>query len=98
MDLQEIRGQLNLIDDQILRLFCERMALVRNVAAYKIEHHLPVLDASREQVILERVSQAAGEELGEYARGLFETVMALSRDYQERQMLQNGEKPSWNTD
>ena len=86
MDLQEIRTQLNSIDDEILKLFCRRMALVKDVAAYKIEHHLPVLDSGREQAILDRVSQTAGEELGGYARSLFETLMALSRDYQEKQM------------
>ena len=91
MDLQEIRSQLNGIDDQILTLFCQRMALVKDVAAYKIEHHLPVLDSGREQAILDRVSQAAGEELGNYARNLFETLMTLSRDYQEKQI--SGEKP-----
>ena len=86
MDLQEIRTQLNGIDDQMLSLFCRRMALVKDVAAYKIEHHLPVLDANREQAIIDRVSQAAGEEMGCYARTLFNTLMALSRDYQEKQM------------
>ena len=86
MDLQEIRTQLNGIDDEILKLFCRRMALVKDVAAYKMEHHLPVLDSGREQAILDRVSQAAGEEMGGYARTLFETLMALSRDYQEKQM------------
>ena len=91
MDLQEIRTQLNGIDDQILKLFCRRMTLVKDVAAYKMAHHLPVLDSVREQAILDRVSQAAGEEMGGYARSLFETLMALSRDYQEKQM--NGEKP-----
>ena len=91
MDLQEIRTQLNGIDDQMLSLFCRRMALVKDVAAYKIEHHLPVLDSGREQAILDRVSQAAGEEMGSYARVLFQTLMALSRDYQEKQI--SGEKP-----
>ena len=91
LNLQEIRAQLNGIDDQIIQLFCRRMALVKDVAAYKIEHNLPVLDSGREQAILDRVSQAAGEEMGGYARALFETLMALSRDYQEKQM--NGEKP-----
>jgi chorismate mutase/prephenate dehydratase len=91
VDLQEIRTQLNGIDDQMLSLFCRRMALVKDVAAYKIEHHLPVLDANREQAIIDRVSQAAGEEMGGYARVLFQTLMALSRDYQEKQI--SGEKP-----
>ncbi len=91
MDLQEIRTQLNGIDDQILTLFCQRMALVKDVAAYKMEHHLPVLDSGREQAILDRVSQAAGEEMGGYARALFETLMVLSRDYQEKQI--SGERP-----
>ena len=47
-NLQEIRQQLDAIDDQMLALFADRMRLVSQVAAYKREHGLPVFDAARE--------------------------------------------------
>ena len=48
MDLLKIRDQLDVIDKEIVRLFEERMALVRDVAAFKIETGKPVFDKERE--------------------------------------------------
>lgn len=92
LNLQEIRGKLDTIDSQMIGLFCQRMNLVKDVAAYKQEHNLPILDTGREQGILHRVSLLAGEEMSGYAQRLFETLMMLSREYQEKQMQSSGKK------
>ena len=86
MDLQDYRAQLDQIDDQIVSLFTQRMETVRNVADYKKEHNTPVLHAGRERDILYRVTGACGEELQEYTRILFSTLLELSRDYQENRL------------
>ena len=86
MDLQEYRAQLDQIDDQMVSLFKRRMETVRQVADYKKEHHAPVLNASRERDILYRVTGACGEELQEYTKILFSTLLELSRDYQENRL------------
>ena len=49
MDLQELRRRIDRIDDELVRLFAERMDVAAEVAAYNKEKGLPVLDASREQ-------------------------------------------------
>ena len=82
MDLKEYRGQLDRIDGEIIRLFKERMETVSKIAEYKKSNGLPILAAGREQEILDRISAIAGEDLQEYAKKLFTTLMALSRDYQ----------------
>ena len=43
MELSEIRTKIDAVDDELLRLFLERMDLAEEVAAYKNEHHLPIL-------------------------------------------------------
>ena len=83
MGLQEYRAQLDQIDDQIAALFKQRMETVRHVADYKKEHNTPVLNAGRERDILYRVTGECGEELQEYTKILFSTLLELSRDYQE---------------
>ncbi len=83
MELQEYRAQLDQIDDQIAALFQRRMETVRQVADYKKEHNTPVLNAGRERDILYRVTGTCGEELQEYTKILFSTLLELSRDYQE---------------
>ena len=84
MDLNELRNEINGIDDEILGLFLRRMALARQVAEYKQENNLPIYQPQREQEILESVAQRAGE-LGSYARELFTTLMDLSKQYQRDQ-------------
>ncbi len=91
LNLQDIREQLDQIDDQMIDLFSKRMRLVSEVAAYKKEKGLPILDKGREDVILERLSQKAGNELSEYAKRMYETLFAVSREYQKAQLDQSGE-------
>ena len=88
-NLEEIRSEIDELDQQLLDLFCRRMKLAADVAAYKIRHDLPTLRPEREQEILDRAEKNAGEEFGSYARSLFENIMSLSRDYQN--LLRNQE-------
>ena len=85
-DLSKIREQINNIDEQIIELWKERMALSLSVAEYKKENNLPILDEQREKELLDRIGSLAGEELEEYSRALYSEIMRISRDYQERQI------------
>ncbi len=86
MDLQECREKIDAIDEKIVALFRERMEICAQVASYKKEHDLPVYDAKRERSLLTRVADLAGEEMDEYVRVLFGTVMDLSKAYQHRKL------------
>lgn len=86
MDLQDYRNQLDQIDDQLVALFKQRMETVKLVADYKREHNTPVLAAGRERDILYRVTGLCGEELQEYTKILYSTLLELSRDYQENRL------------
>lgn len=81
MELSEIRTQIDAVDDQLLQLFLERMALSEEVAAYKNEHHLPILNKERERAILAKVTEKAGEK-ERYAYHLFSTLFELARSRQ----------------
>jgi len=61
MELSEIRTRIDAVDDQLLKLFLERMELAEEVAAYKNEHHLPILNKQREREILAKVTAKAGD-------------------------------------
>ena len=85
--LTELRGELDAIDREMVALFERRMAVAREVAAYKLANGLPGLDASREaQGIASRQGYLTEERLREDVARLFETVMALSREEQRRVM------------
>ena len=53
MDLTELRGQIDAIDDELVRLFRARMDIAAQVADYKKERGLPIFDGAREQEVLE---------------------------------------------
>lgn len=89
MDLNELRQMINEIDSQIVPLFCQRMNVALEVAKYKKEHNIPVLDKNREQQLLEKVSQMAGDEFDLYAASLYNTILEISRSYQHKYINSN---------
>ena len=85
MELSEIRARIDAVDDQMLKLFLERMDLSDEVAAYKNEHHLPILNKERERAILAKVTKDAGDR-ERYAYHLFSTLFELARSRQAEQI------------
>lgn len=81
MELSEIRTQIDAVDDQLLELFLRRMELAEEVAAYKAEHHLPILNKQREREVLARVTERAGDQ-ERSAYHLFSTLFELARSRQ----------------
>ena len=84
MDLKELRGQIDEIDDQLVKFFCQRMDIAAQVAQYKKEQGLPILMPAREREKLQDVSQKAGPEMAGYTRTLYTMLFELSRSYQSK--------------
>ena len=85
MELSECRKKLDEIDAKIVALFEERMSVSEEVAACKAEHHLPILDAAREEEKLEMIRHLAADPKNAKACAeLFEKIMELSRNRQEQ--------------
>ena len=89
MDLNELRLEIDKIDDQLIQLFVQRMNIAAEIAAYKKEHNLPIFAPSREAEKLQDAAVKAGPELEEYCRTLYSTLFALSREYQAKQPPEN---------
>ena len=86
MDLQELRKNIDEIDRELVDLFIRRMNISAEVAEYKREVGMPVLDPARERALLERVSEMSGEEFERYTRTLYSTILDLSRSYQHKKL------------
>lgn len=82
--LKEQRKRIDEIDGEILKLFCERMKVVEEVAKIKLENGMPVLQPEREKDIIKRRSAEASPEMRNYTEKLFTELMAISRSYQLR--------------
>ena len=81
-ELEQLRGDIDAIDRQIVDLMKRRMETVAQVAEYKKANNMPVLDTSRERALLSKVGQEAGEELADYVQSMYRTIMAASRSYE----------------
>jgi len=91
MDINDLRTQINSIDEQIVELFNRRMEVSAGIADYKKANGKPIYDPAREREVLARVSDLAGSETETYARVLFSTLFDLSRSYQTSRNVQKSE-------
>ena len=57
--LEELRGQLDVVDDQIVKLYEERMKICEQVGEYKVEAGRKVFDRVREKEKLQNVAVSA---------------------------------------
>lgn len=90
--LEELRKELDEIDEQIVALYEDRMRVCGEVGEYKIEAGKKVFDKAREVEKLASVSQKVS---GEFNRKgiteLYEQLMAMSRKLQYQLLTQKGE-------
>lgn len=84
MDLKDYREQLDKLDDEMVRLFTQRMELCAKIADYKKKNGLPVLDVRREREKLMDISEKTKPELRDYATSLYSLIFELSRSSQNR--------------
>ncbi len=89
MDIENLRAQIDKIDDELTRIFTDRMEISQLVSEYKKDNKLMVLDRSREREILTRVTAEAAPELEVYIKTLFLTLFSLSRSYQYAMMAKD---------
>ncbi len=91
LDLTEIRKEIDEIDDQILKLFEERMELAEKVADFKIKTGKQVFDKQRE---LDKLKTLAGKASGSFTskgiQELFQQIMSISRKRQYQLLTDNG--------
>ncbi len=83
VELTQIREQLDIVDQEIIRLYEQRMDLCRQVAAFKKENDRRVYDRSREEEKKASVRRMVKDEA--YAKGaeeLFSQLMSMSRKLQ----------------
>ena len=84
MDLTQLRGEIDKIDDQLVHLFAQRMDIAAQIADYKKENNLPILMPSRERAKLQDVAEKAGPDMANYTRVLYSMIFELSRSYQSK--------------
>ena len=86
MALEELRQEIDAIDEELVQLFVRRMGVSAQVADLKKQDGRAVLDPSRERQLLQRVSELAGDEMESQTRVLYNLILSLSRSYQNHRL------------
>ena len=89
-ELEQARREIDRIDAEMAALFCQRMDAVGAVVAYKRANGLPVLDASREEAVVEKnLARVENPAYKPYYADHIRHMMALSRQYQTQVLGKN---------
>lgn len=75
-DLSDLRQQIDVIDNQILDILAHRMRISKEIAQFKKEHSMPVLQAGRYDEIL-NIRGEQGQKMGmssEFIKEVFEAI------------------------
>lgn len=86
MDIKELRKEIDGINNEMLELFVKRMEVSEQIAEYKRENNMPVIDRAREREILADMSEKAGSDMEKYAYYFFSKIMDLSRAHQHEML------------
>lgn len=91
IDLMKLRDEIDVIDNEMVRLFEERMEICKEVADFKIKTGKPVFDKEREVAKIKTLKGKAHTSFN--ATGveeLFQQVMSMSRKLQYQLLTEHG--------
>ncbi|WP_419025581.1 prephenate dehydratase [Emergencia sp.] len=83
-NIEDYRKNIDNIDKEIVEKLEERMRVAENIAKYKQDNNLPVVDIIREREKLEEITEMASDDMASYARILYNTIMEMSKDHQRK--------------
>ncbi|KMT22723.1 prephenate dehydratase [Clostridium cylindrosporum] len=87
-DLKEIRDEIDRIDNEIIKLFQDRMDTVIKVAEYKKKNNLEVLNRKREEQVIENhLSKIEKVEYKKEVEKFLNSVMEISRQAQRKFLI-----------
>ena len=83
-NLDDIRVEINAVDDELLSLIIKRLNLSKEVAAYKKANNIPILDRARELWILDHITKGKDADLVVPLRETYESIFLVSRRRQSQ--------------
>lgn len=91
MNLEELRKEIDKVDDELIALIEKRMDIATDIAKYKKENNLPVLNSKREREKLNDISLKSRQDVESYMRVLYSLLFELSRSHQNRILNSNSD-------
>ncbi len=82
MKIEELRKKIDCIDDELSKLYVERMSVSKQIGEVKAREHLPVNVSKRENDILARICKGVDEDKIIYLKQLYDEIFLQSKNYQ----------------
>ena len=87
MELDEIRLEINKLDEKIVQLLEKRFNLVLEVGKYKKEKALDILDESRENLVMNNCKKhLIDDEYNLYLEKIYTQIMNTCKEIQKNQI------------
>lgn len=84
-ELENLRERIDTIDKELIALFEERMNVVNDIAEYKIKNNLPILNQSREDIVISKVkSIVKNKDYTDSAIDFIQDIMEISKKFQQK--------------
>ena len=89
MSLEKYRQNIDEIDNQIVSLLKKRFKVVEDIATYKKEHKLEIVDKGREaRIIKDKLTLAKKHDISDaFMENFFEMIFAESREIQSKSTI-----------
>lgn len=82
-NLEELRSEIDQVDQALIELFEKRMLLSKEIALYKCHHQLPIFQPEREEVVIKKnLSYLIHQELNDFTKEWIEKTIEESKKYQ----------------
>jgi chorismate mutase/prephenate dehydratase len=85
-NIQELRLEIDKIDENLAKLFQNRMKLVEKISLLKQNIGLQVYDKNRENYIITKASENVSPQFKDYVKNFFIFLLETSRKYQNNQI------------
>ena len=80
--LEELRKEIDLIDQQIAELYNKRLSICENIGKVKKQYNLPILNIDREQEVIDKNLQYVDEKHREGYKKVIQLIMDESKKVQ----------------
>lgn len=84
MDLNKIRDEIDVLDQQIMELLNQRFNLSLQVSAFKKFHDLPIVDKKREKEIISKIGEYTdNEQISLAIKYIYQEIFTQSKKLQK---------------
>lgn len=84
-EIETLRNQIDVIDDELVELFEKRMELVTKIGYIKECNFMRITDLDREEEVIKRgVSKLKNKDFSREIRAFLEYIIALSKSIQKK--------------